>query len=73
MARGAALYGSRPSDYIKDTELKDAEYIVGTLFIRVGGLQIDTLKWNWAFPLESSRKAKKADGEATNWNCIGLA
>jgi hypothetical protein len=45
LARGAALYGSRLEGWIKEREPKGAEWIDGTLFLRTGGLLIDTKSW----------------------------
>ncbi|CAE6463738.1 unnamed protein product [Rhizoctonia solani] len=46
LAHGAALYGTRTKGYFTHTELKGAEEIDGTLFVRTGGLLMDTLRWN---------------------------
>ncbi|CAE6495734.1 unnamed protein product [Rhizoctonia solani] len=47
LAHGAALYGARPKGYFAHTELKGAEEIDGTLFVRTGGLLMDALHWNY--------------------------
>ncbi|CAE6470656.1 unnamed protein product [Rhizoctonia solani] len=47
LAHGAALYGTRPKGYFAHTELKGAEEIDGTLFVRTGGLFMDALHWNY--------------------------
>jgi len=40
-----ALYGHAPSGHFKGTELKDAEFIDGTLFLRAAGLSADSMGW----------------------------
>lgn len=47
LAHSAALYGTRPRGYFAHTELKGAEEIDGTLFVRTGGLFMDALHWNY--------------------------
>ncbi|KAB5591157.1 Oxidoreductase AflY [Ceratobasidium theobromae] len=46
LAHGATLYGARPRGYFAHTELKGADIIDGTLFVRVAGLLMNVLKWN---------------------------
>ncbi|CAE6434895.1 unnamed protein product [Rhizoctonia solani] len=60
LAHSAALYGIRPKGYFSHTELKGAEEIDGTLFVRTGGLLMGALKWNFA--LET-----KLDDEQQEW------
>ncbi|CAE6468158.1 unnamed protein product [Rhizoctonia solani] len=47
LAHGAALYGTRPKGHFAHTELRGAEAIDGTLFVRTGGLLMDALKWEY--------------------------
>ncbi|KAG8743557.1 hypothetical protein FRC11_013852 [Ceratobasidium sp. 423] len=53
LAHSAALYGARPKGYFAHTELKGAEEIDGTLFVRTGGLLMGALKWNAALEAKS--------------------
>jgi hypothetical protein len=41
----AMHFGLTPAGTFKDTELKDAEFIDGTLFIRAAGLTLNRLGW----------------------------
>jgi hypothetical protein len=45
LAEYASLFGSTPAGYFTGTELKDAELIDGTLFVRVAGLTTGRLGW----------------------------
>ncbi|KAI0631662.1 hypothetical protein C8Q77DRAFT_1061280 [Trametes polyzona] len=45
LAHNAVLYGTRPAGYFAGTELKDAELLDGTLFIRTAGLTADRVGW----------------------------
>ncbi|CAE6468221.1 unnamed protein product [Rhizoctonia solani] len=67
LAHSAALYGTRPKGHFSHTELKGAEEIDGTLFVRTGGLLMGALKWDFALD-------KKLDdtGEETMWSRDGL-
>ncbi|KAF8671484.1 hypothetical protein RHS04_08372 [Rhizoctonia solani] len=47
LAHSAALYGTRAKGHFSHTELKGAEEIDGTLFIRTGGLLMGALKWTY--------------------------
>ncbi|KAJ1299807.1 hypothetical protein OPQ81_000706 [Rhizoctonia solani] len=67
LAHGAALYGTRPKGYFVHTELKGAEEIDGTLFVRTGGLLIDALHWEY--------EVKERDGgvdQGNGWSREGL-
>lgn len=71
-AHSASLYGSRPRGYFKDVELEGAEYLDGTLFVRVGGLLIDAVGWNWAFKLgKDEGRSEEAQGDAPFWDRNG--
>lgn len=73
LAHSAALYGTRPRGYFKDTELEGAEYLDGTLFVRVGGLLMDTQNWDLALAVGGQNGRTKEDEEATlNWDRSGL-
>ena len=45
LAEFSSHFGSTPAGHFKGTELKDAELIDGTLFVRVAGLTIGRLGW----------------------------
>jgi len=45
LAEYSSRFGSTPAGYFKGTELKDAELIDGTLFVRVAGLTAGRLGW----------------------------
>jgi hypothetical protein len=45
LAEYASLFGSTPAGYFSGTELKDAELIDGTLFVRVAGLTAGRVGW----------------------------
>ncbi|CAE6416500.1 unnamed protein product [Rhizoctonia solani] len=47
LAHSAALHGMRPKGSFAHTELKGAENIDGTLFIRSAGLLMEQLRWNY--------------------------
>jgi hypothetical protein len=73
LAHGAALYGSRPQGYFKDTELKGAERMDGTLFVRTGGLLMGAM--NWEFLLGSSEPRgmrEEEDDIEAGWDRAGL-
>ncbi|KAG9118339.1 hypothetical protein FRC07_007201, partial [Ceratobasidium sp. 392] len=73
LAHGAALYGARPKGWFKDTELKDADKMDGTLFVRTGGLLMGAM--NWEFILGSSEKKttrNEDDEEEAGWDRAGL-
>jgi hypothetical protein len=67
LAHGAALYGTRSKGYFAHTELKGAEVIDGTLFVRVGGLLMAALKWDYVI---TERKAGIDEGNG--WFREGL-
>ncbi|EUC53970.1 DUF4243 family protein, partial [Rhizoctonia solani AG-3 Rhs1AP] len=66
LAHGAALYGARSKGCFSYTELKGAEVIDGTLFVRTGGLLMDTMQWN--------HKVQREGGidEESGWDLAGL-
>ncbi|CAE6505590.1 unnamed protein product, partial [Rhizoctonia solani] len=66
LAHGAALYGARSKGCFSYTELKGAEVIDGTLFVRTGGLLMDTMQWN--------HKVQREEGidEESGWDLAGL-
>ncbi|CAE7123720.1 unnamed protein product [Rhizoctonia solani] len=66
LAHGAAVYGARPKGYFAHTELKGAEEIDGTLFVRTGGLLMETMRWN--------HTAERVEGidEERGWNLDGF-
>jgi len=73
LAHGAALYGARPQGYFKDTELKGAERMDGTLFVRTGGLLMGAM--NWQFLLgsgEPKRMREENDDIEAGWDRAGL-
>ncbi|KAG8742800.1 hypothetical protein FRC10_000910 [Ceratobasidium sp. 414] len=72
LAHGAALYGARPKGWFKDTELKDADEIDGTLFVRTAGLLMGAM--NLDFILAPGEKtARPGDDDAeTHWDRAGL-
>ena len=45
LAEYSSHFGSTPAGYFAGTELKDAELIDGTLFVRVAGLTCERLGW----------------------------
>lgn len=45
LAQYARLHGDRPAGIFKGTELKDAEILDGSLFVRVAALTMDRLGW----------------------------
>ena len=45
LAEHSSLFSSTPAGYFAGTELKDAELIDGTLFVRVAGLTAGRLGW----------------------------
>jgi hypothetical protein len=45
LAESSSLFSSTPAGYFAGTELKDAELIDGTLFVRVAGLTTGRLGW----------------------------
>ena len=45
LAEYSSYFGSTPAGYFSGTELKDAELIDGTLFVRVAGLTAGRLGW----------------------------
>ncbi|QRW21172.1 hypothetical protein RhiXN_06161 [Rhizoctonia solani] len=67
LAHSAALYGIRAKGHFSHTELKGAEEIDGTLFIRTGGLLMGALKW--IFELE---KEIDDQGNDALWSRDGL-
>ncbi|KAJ1299799.1 hypothetical protein OPQ81_000698 [Rhizoctonia solani] len=67
LAHSAALYGIRPKGSFSHTELKGAEEIDGTLFVRTGGLLMSALKWNFALEVELDDQ-----GDGALWNRDGL-
>ncbi|ELU38606.1 hypothetical protein AG1IA_07374 [Rhizoctonia solani AG-1 IA] len=67
LAHSAALYGTRAKGHFSHTELKGAEEIDGTLFIRTGGLLMGALKW--IFELE---KEIDDQGNDALWSRDGL-
>lgn len=67
LAHGAALYGSRPKGYFAHTELKGAEEIDGTLFVRTGGLLMDAMRWKY----KVEERVGGVD-EGSRWNRAGL-
>ncbi|CCO35038.1 hypothetical protein BN14_09151 [Rhizoctonia solani AG-1 IB] len=67
LAHSAALYGMRPKGHFAHTELKGAEEIDGTLFMRTGGLLMGALRWDFALEKKLDDK-----GEETMWSRDGL-
>ncbi|CUA71466.1 Oxidoreductase AflY [Rhizoctonia solani] len=67
LAHSAALYGIRPKGHFSHTELKGADEIDGTLFVRTGGLLMHALKWGFA--LESKLDEHQ---EEMMWSREGL-
>jgi hypothetical protein len=64
LAHAETLYGSRPKGWFKDTELKGAERIDGTLFVRAGWLLMEAEPWTPP-PLLSEQWAQRIeDGPA---------
>ncbi|KAF8597037.1 hypothetical protein BDV93DRAFT_562709 [Ceratobasidium sp. AG-I] len=74
LAHGAALYGTRPRGFFKNTELEDAEYLDGTLFVRVGGLLMGALKWENALVPGGIGKPVRDDDDDDEfgWDRAGL-
>lgn len=70
LAHGAALYGTRPKGSFSHTELKGAEVIDGTLFVRVGGLLMAAQKWE--HPLKGEGIAHDHDDYESGWDRAGL-
>ncbi|EUC54157.1 transmembrane protein, putative [Rhizoctonia solani AG-3 Rhs1AP] len=67
LAHSAALYGIRPKGCFSHTELKGAEEIDGTLFVRTGGLLMHTLNWNFEL-----KKTLDTNEEEWKWSRDGL-
>ncbi|KAG8706831.1 hypothetical protein FRC09_002178 [Ceratobasidium sp. 395] len=73
LAHGAALYGARPKGWFKDTELKGAEHMDGTLFVRTGGLLMGAMNWNFILGAGERRTTRSEDDEAeAGWDRNGL-
>ncbi|KAG8769651.1 hypothetical protein FRC12_004828 [Ceratobasidium sp. 428] len=73
LAHGAALYGARPKGVFKDTELKGAEHMDGTLFVRTGGLLMGAMNWNFILGVGERRTTRSEDDEAeAGWDRNGL-
>jgi len=70
LAHGAALYGTRPKGTFTHTELKGAEFIDGTLFVRVGGLLMGALMWDHVF--KDKGIARDHDDHESGWHRTGL-
>ncbi|CAE6397611.1 unnamed protein product [Rhizoctonia solani] len=66
-SHSASLYGTRPKGYFGHTELRGAEYIDGTLFIRTAGLLTDAMDWHY----EVTKRVEGID-EGNRWCRDGL-
>ncbi|CEL60054.1 hypothetical protein RSOLAG1IB_09312 [Rhizoctonia solani AG-1 IB] len=67
LAHSATLYGAGPKGYFSHTELRGAEEIDGTLFVRTAGLLMEALHWDY----EVTNRVEGID-EGNGWYRAGL-
>ncbi|QRV93547.1 hypothetical protein RhiJN_21565 [Ceratobasidium sp. AG-Ba] len=73
LAHGAALYGARPKGWFKDTELKGAEHMDGTLFVRTGGLLMGAMNWEFILGTGEKKVMRDEDDDVeAGWDRAGL-
>ncbi|KAG8680677.1 hypothetical protein FRC09_018053 [Ceratobasidium sp. 395] len=73
LAHGAALYGARPKGWFKDTELKGAEHMDGTLFVRTGGLLMGAMNWEFLVGSGEKKTTRGEDDDVeAGWDRDGL-
>ncbi|KAG8701174.1 hypothetical protein FRC08_004241 [Ceratobasidium sp. 394] len=72
LAHGAALYGARPKGWFKDTELKDADKMDGSLFVRTGGLLMEVMNWEVTLGIGEKKTTRSENDLDSTWDRAGL-